>query len=195
MFLENEANIVALVEAPSENISTTIIKNNPYENIGEVAERLKIPVYHFEDIEEPDLMDFIKSFDPEIIVVCGFQQYVPKQIRKLAHRGAVNFHSSLLPRHAGMHPGFFTIYYGDSKSGMVIHHMDDGIDTGDILYQSEVPVKEGDTVETLYDRIWNSSEPLIKQFLKDLDYNTIPGKPQDMENWPFSPQSHDWSPS
>ncbi len=186
MFLKHGANIVALVEAPSENISTTITKKDPYENISQVANRLKLPIYCIRDMKDPGLIDFIKGFKPKIIVVCGFQQYVSKQCREAAQLGAVNFHSSLLPRHAGMHPGFFTIYYGDRESGMVIHYMDEGIDTGDILYQSRVPVKDGDTIATLYDRIWCSSEPLIKQFLEDLDNNTLPRKPQDMSRYHYN---------
>jgi methionyl-tRNA formyltransferase len=183
MFLKHAANIVAFVEAPAENISTTVTRKNPYENINQVATRLNIPIYSIKDMNDPGLIGFIKGFKPQINVVCGFQQYISEQIRETATYGAINFHSSLLPRHAGMHPGFFTIYYGDRESGMVIHYMGKGIDTGDILYQSKVPVKEGDTIATLYDRIWSSSEPLIIKFLNDLDNNTLPGRHQDMEKY------------
>jgi methionyl-tRNA formyltransferase len=177
---------VALVEAPYENISTTVIKKDPYENINQAAGRLNLPIYCIKDMKDPGLVDFVKGFKPGIIVVCGFQQYISIQIRNIAPHGAINFHSSLLPRHAGMHPGFFTIYYGDRESGMVIHYMDEGIDTGDILYQFRVPVKDGDTIATLYDRIWSSSEPLIKQFLVDLDNNTLPRKSQDMSKYHYN---------
>jgi methionyl-tRNA formyltransferase len=183
IFLKYKANIVAFVEAPVEDVSTTVTKKDPYENISQAAERLAIPIYGSKKMKDPGLLEFLKSHDPEIIVVCGFQKYLPKSIRELPPLGAVNFHSSLLPRHAGMHPGFFTIYYGDKESGMVIHYMDEGIDTGDILYQSIVPVKKGDTITTLYDRIWDSSESLIKQFLEDLDQKSLPGKPQDMSKY------------
>jgi methionyl-tRNA formyltransferase len=97
--------------------------------------------------------------------------------------GIINFHSSLLPRHAGMHPGFFTIFYGDARSGMVIHFMDEGIDTGDILYQSNVPVKKGDTIASQYDRIWDSSDPQIGKLLEDLENNILPCKPQQMDKY------------
>jgi methionyl-tRNA formyltransferase len=183
MFLKRGANITAFVEAPIDNISTTVTKKDPYENIAHTAERLGIPIYSPENLKEPGLMDFLKKHDPQMIVVCGFQLYIPEAIRKLPSKGVINFHSSLLPRHAGMHPGFFTIYYGDTRSGMVIHYMDEGIDTGDILYQSDVPVKKGDTIASLYDRIWDSSGPLIDKLLEDLENNTLPSKPQPMEKY------------
>lgn len=192
MFLKRGANIAAFVEAPIENISTTVTKEDPYENIVQAAERLGIPIYLPESLKEPGLMDFLKKHDPHMIVVCGFQLYIPEVIRKLPPMGIINFHSSLLPRHAGMHPGFFTIYYGDARSGMVIHYMDEGIDTGDILYQSDVPVKKGDTIASLYDRIWDSSGPLIGKLLEDLENNTLPRKPQLKEkyfyNYELSPE-------
>ena len=93
--------------------------------------------------------------------------------------GTLNFHTSLLPRHAGMHPGFWTIWYGDKKSGMTIHFMDEGIDTGDIAYQSVVPVITGDTIESLYQRIWDSSGKLIKKLLSDIEESNITRKKQD----------------
>jgi methionyl-tRNA formyltransferase len=183
MFLQHGANIVAFVEAPPEDVSTTVTKKDPYKNIVQTAERLDIPIYSPKDLEEPGLLAFLTKSQPEMIVVCGFQVYIPEAIRKLPSRGIVNFHSSLLPRHAGMHPGFFTIYYGDVRSGMVIHYMDEGIDTGDILYQSEVPVKSGDTIADLYDRIWDSSGPLIKRLLEDLEWDTLPRRPQDINEY------------
>ena len=134
VFIENEANIVAFVEANVENISTTVTKEDPYENITSVAKRLNIPSYCPKTMNDPDFIKYLNSFDADIFVVCGFQFYLTREILDIPSLGSINFHSSLLPRHAGMHPGFFTIYYGDKESGMVIHYMDAGIDTGEDVY-------------------------------------------------------------
>ena len=180
VFIENEANIVAFVEADVENISTTVTKEDPYENIRSAAKRLNLQTYCPKTMDDPDFIKYLKSFNVDIFVVCGFQFYLTKEILDIPPLGSVNFHSSLLPKHAGMHPGFFTIYYGDRRSGMVIHYMDACIDTGDILYQSNVPVLSDDTIGDLYDRIWDSSEGLIEKFLKDLDEESLPRQLQDM---------------
>ena len=192
IFLKYGANITALVEAPLEGISTTVTKEDPCENISQVAKRLSIPIYCPKDLKEKKLIDFLQRHHPDIIVVCGFQHYIPQNILEIPPKGVVNFHSSLLPRHAGMHPGFFTIYYGDRQSGMVIHYMDKGIDTGDIPYQSRVPVKCGDNIAELYGRIWDSSESLIVRLLEDLDKGELPRIPQNMDkyfyNYELSPK-------
>ena len=100
--------------------------------------------------------------------------------------GTLNFHASLLPRHSGMHPGFWTIYYGDKHTGMVIHFMDKGIDTGDIAYRSKVPVNSGDTIEVLYKRIYETCPGLIKQLMTDLEKDTIPRTPQNYSDYIYN---------
>ena len=186
MFLDNKANIVAFVEADTKNISTTVTKKDPYENIADVAGRLNIPAYCPKDMKEPEFINFLKSFDADIFIVCGFQFYLPEIILNITPLGVINFHSSLLPRHAGMHPGFFTIWYGDRESGMVIHFMDNVLDTGDIIYQSKVPVYPGDTIAMLYDRIWDSSEPLVKKLLEEIESGCLPRTPQDMSRYLYN---------
>lgn len=183
MFLEKDANIVAFVEASKKNISTTVTKEDPYENITEVGARLNIPIFAAENMTDSLLIKFLKEFKADVFIVCGFQFYFPEEVLNIPKLGVLNFHSSILPRHAGMHPGFFTIYYGDKESGMAIHYMDSSIDAGDIAYQSVVPVYKGDDIASLYDRIWNSSETLIDRLLIDLDKKALPRIPQDMKQY------------
>ncbi len=183
MFLDNKANIVAFVEADIKKISTTVTKKDPYENIACVAKRLNIPIYCPEDLKEQEFIKYLKSFSADVFIVCGFQFYIPETILNIPPLGVINFHSSLLPRHCGMHPGFFTIWYGDRESGMTIHFMDNGLDTGDIIRQSKVSVFAGDTIATLYNRIWDSSETLVPKLLKDLDNENLPRTPQDMSTY------------
>jgi len=120
---------------------------------------------------------------PDVFIVCGYQLYLPKQLLDIPSLGVINFHSSLLPRHCGMHPGFWTIWYGDKESGMTVHYMDEGLDTGDIIYRTKVPVLLGDTIETLYDRIWESSIPLVDRLLKDLEKGSLPRESQDRSKY------------
>jgi methionyl-tRNA formyltransferase len=108
------------------------------------------------------------------------------EIISLPPMGTLNFHASLLPRHSGMHPGFWTIYYGDKHSGMVVHFMDKGIDTGDIAYASRVPVKTRDTIEMLYERIYETCPGLIGQLMEDMETDSIPRKPQNYEDYIYN---------
>jgi methionyl-tRNA formyltransferase len=85
-----------------------------------------------------------------------------------------------------MHPGFWTIWYGDRETGMVVHFLDAGIDTGDIIYETSVPVSMGDTINEVYHRVWDSSIPLVRRLLDDLDAGALPHRPQDRSRYLYN---------
>ncbi|MBU4451087.1 MAG: hypothetical protein KKE35_07330 [Actinobacteria bacterium] len=182
-FLKNKANISVFVEAPSHLFKSTSTKKESFESISNIAKRLGIPMLAPENARDHVFARELASFKPDVIVVCGYQFYIPDEILKIPPLGIINFHSSLLPRHAGMHPVFWTIWYGDKKTGMTVHFMDEGIDTGDIIFKTEVDVKLGDTVELLYDRIFDSSIPLVGKLLNDLDNGVLAREPQDYKKY------------
>jgi methionyl-tRNA formyltransferase len=178
-FVRHGANIVGLVEAPPGSMSTTHKVKDPYEGIHEVAARLKLPLLCPKSPKEPSFIQAIRDLKPDVIVVNCYQFYLTKVLLDIPPLGAINFHASFLPRHAGMHPLFWAIWYGDRETGMVVHYLDEGIDTGDIIYETRVPILTGDTVNDLYHRIFETSKPLVRRLLDDLDARTLPRKPQD----------------
>lgn len=98
----------------------------------------------------------------------------------------MNFHGSLLPRHCGKHPVFWTLWHGDRETGITLHHMDAGIDTGDIAYVKRVKVLPKDTVPVLYDRIMNASMPLIDRLILDAEEGKVPGKQQPKKGYSYN---------
>jgi methionyl-tRNA formyltransferase len=179
-FIKLKANIVGFVEAPPGSISTVHTEKDPYEGINEVAARLDIPIFSPEKPKGPDFIAALKILNPDVFVIICYQFYLTKEVLGIPPLGAINFHTSLLPRHAGMHPGFWTIWYGDRETGIAVHYLNEGIDTGDIIYETRVPVRPGDTINEVYNRVWNSSIPLVEQLLHDLDGKSLPRKTQDM---------------
>jgi methionyl-tRNA formyltransferase len=144
-----------------------------------VATELGAPLYCPRTPKDPEFLQTMQDLKPDVIIVCGYQFYIPETLLNIPPQGVINFHTSLLPRHCGRHPGWQTIWYGDKETGMTVHYMDKGLDTGDIIYQNKIPVLPGDTVDSLYQRIWDACEPLVKQLLDDLDNNSVPREPQD----------------
>ncbi len=181
--VENGANLVGFVEAPPGSISTVHTEKDPYEGINEVATRFDKPLLCPQSPREPAFITGLKEMKPDVFIIICYQFYLPAEVLAIPALGAINFHTSLLPRHAGMHPGFWTIFYGDRETGMVVHFLDEGIDTGDIIYETRVPVKPGDMINELYHRVWNTSMPLIGRLLADLDACTLPRKPQDISKY------------
>jgi methionyl-tRNA formyltransferase len=177
-FKQMGADIAGFVIDDSTGFASTVKKSQAYEDICSISQKENIPSLYPKDVKDPEFLSELAEFKADIFIVCGFQYFLPPGLISLPPLGTLNFHTSLLPRHAGMHPGFWTIWYGDKKSGMTIHFMDEGIDTGDIAYQSSVPVVTGEAIECLYLRIWDSSKKLIEKLLKDLEENHIPRKKQ-----------------
>ena len=185
-FLKFDPNIVGFVVDTRGVRSTTVSKSSAFKDIIKVAEEKDVPVFNTETVKNTGLVDDLKKLDPDIFIVCGYQFFLPGEIIDIPPMGTLNFHASLLPRHSGMHPGFWTIYYGDKFSGMVIHFMDEGIDTGDIAYRSKIPVNSGDNIEVLYKRIYGTCPGLIKQLMIDMENNTIPRTPQNYSDYIYN---------
>ncbi|MES0341859.1 MAG: formyltransferase family protein [Candidatus Humimicrobiaceae bacterium] len=185
-FLKFDPNIVGFVVDTRGVRSTTVSSASAFKDIMNIAEEKDVPVFNPQTVKNTGLADDLKKLDPDIFIVCGYQFFLPEEIINLPPMGTLNFHASLLPRHSGMHPGFWTIYYGDKFSGMVIHFMDEGIDTGDIAYQSQIPVKPGDTIDVLYERIYKTCPGLIEKLMSDMDKNAIPRTPQNYSDYIYN---------
>jgi methionyl-tRNA formyltransferase len=177
---------VGFVEAPPGSISTVHTEKDPYEGIDEVSLRLGKPLFSPSRPDEPGFADELRKLKPDVFIIICYQFYLPLKLLEIPPLGAINFHTSLLPRHAGMHPGFWTIWYGDRETGMVIHYLDEGIDTGDIIYETRVHVNPGDTINEIYHRCWDTSVPLIGRLLKELDEGTLPRTPQDRSKYLYN---------
>lgn len=185
-FLKFDPNIVGFVVDTRGVRSTTIPNASKYKDIIKIAGEMGIPMLDPGTVKDKSLVEDLKKLEPDIFIVCGYQFFLPGEIINLPPMGTINFHASLLPRHSGMHPGFWTIYYGDKHSGMVVHFMDKGIDTGDIAYRSKVPVLPGDTIEVLYERIYETCPGLVEKLLLDMENDSIPGIPQDYSEYLYN---------
>ena len=104
-------------------------------------------------LREPDAMDQLRRWQPDLIVVAAFGQILKPEVLEMAHLGCINVHASLLPRWRGAAPIQAAILNGDPMSGVTIMRMDVGVDTGPYLSQRSTPIQPDDTAETLGSRL------------------------------------------
>jgi methionyl-tRNA formyltransferase len=121
--------------------------------IKQLAFKLHLKIYQPEDINAKSAIEQIKYLKPDVIVVAAYGQILSKTILNLPEYGCLNIHGSLLPKHRGAAPIQAAIRAGDSKSGVTIMWMDEGVDTGDILLQESTSLKATDTAATVHDRL------------------------------------------
>lgn len=100
-----------------------------------------------------EVLEIIKKYDPELIVVVAYGMIIPKEIIDYPKYGIINVHSSLLPKHRGAAPIHAAILNGDDKTGVSIMYIDEKLDEGDVICSLETDITEEDNLGTLHDRL------------------------------------------
>ena len=117
--------------------------------------------------KNPNLWDQIAAYEPDLIVVAAYGKILPNQIINLPEHGCVNVHPSLLPKYRGASPIQSALLNGEKKTGTTFILMDEGMDTGDIIYQEEVIVKENEGYNSLAVRLANLSALKLGEIIPD----------------------------
>ncbi|HEX9844991.1 MAG TPA: phosphoribosylglycinamide formyltransferase [Candidatus Nitrosotenuis sp.] len=157
---------------------SVVISNNPKAKGLKIAQRLGVRT---EIIESKDFVGTRWEYDQKIIktlskygvtekngLVClaGFMRIIsPEFIRKYKNR-ILNIHPALLPSFAGLHAQKQALEYGSKYSGCTVHFVDDGVDTGPIVLQAIVRIKDSDTEETLAKRILAKEHKIYPQAVR-----------------------------
>ena len=136
------------------------------------------------DINAPSINsdEFKKEFEklkPDVILVCSWAEKIKPEIFSLAPLGTINLHPSLLPRHRGANPYFWTIYQNEDLSGITFHYVDEKFDCGDILLQEAVMVDPDMTAGELRDRCSKFAQGLVGELLNKLEKGEIKPQKQD----------------
>ncbi|MDW7661071.1 MAG: phosphoribosylglycinamide formyltransferase [Bacillota bacterium] len=147
------------------------------------AEAAGVPAYYIgignypDEIErENALLNLLVSEKIDLVVLAGYLNILPSSVIAAFKDRIINIHPSLIPRHSGK--GFYgmkvhesVISSGDVVTGVTVHYVDEGVDTGRVIDQVEIQVQESDTAETLSKRVLAYEHELLVKVLKDLINN------------------------
>lgn len=109
---------------------------------------------------EPVDRAFVESGGFDFLVSYGYRHIVPPQVLDQFPDRAVNLHISLLPWNRGAHPNVWS-FLEHTPKGVTIHHMDEGVDTGDIIVQRDVSFDGDDTLRSSYERLQDAIQELF----------------------------------
>ena len=112
-------------------------------NIVQLAHARALPVWEVTRMSDPLTPATLSAYQPDIICVACFSLRIPRAILAIPRLGCLNVHPSLLPYNRGPVPLFWTFREGSEETGVTIHLMDEGMDSGDILAQQVIPVAPG----------------------------------------------------
>ena len=149
---------------------TDVISNNPGARALERARNAGINTRCISPSDFPSradfnqaLLDALKEIAPDLIVLAGFMVVIPPQIVEAFPMGIINIHPSLIPSFCGK--GFYglkvheeALKRGVKVTGATVHYVDAGTDTGPIILQKAVEVKDGDTPQILQRRVMEEAE-------------------------------------
>jgi methionyl-tRNA formyltransferase len=178
---ETGCRIVGVVDVPVGRRSSTNAARQQQDGFTQRAADRAIPVLQPESPNAPDFVERVRALEPDLFIAAGYMLLLKAQILSLPRVIAANFHASLLPAYRGKHPVFWALRSGEKQCGLTVHEMGTGLDTGDILFQVRVPVREGDSVSVLYDRIMAESTPLVARLLMCVEAGNVPRTPQPAE--------------
>lgn len=146
--------------------------------VKETALEHGIPVFQPRKVREPENIEELKKYQADVIVVVAFGQILPKEILELTPYGCINVHASLLPSYRGAAPIQWAVINGENVSGVTTMQMDEGLDTGDMLLKTEVPLEPKETGGSLHDKLAAAGASLCVRTLKALEEGTVTPKKQ-----------------
>ncbi|MGN0369770.1 MAG: phosphoribosylglycinamide formyltransferase [Butyrivibrio sp.] len=149
--ISNKPDAYALKRAEGKNIPAECISPKSYET---------------RELFNEALLEGVRKYSPDLIVLAGFLVAIPPQMVKAYPERIINIHPSLIPSFCGK--GFYglkvheaALAKGVKVTGATVHYVDEGMDTGRIIFQKPVMVEEGDTPETLQRRVMEQAEWII----------------------------------
>lgn len=130
-----------------------------------LALELKLPVIQPEKLREPEAMEQLQAWEPDLIVVAAFGQILKPEVLDLPRHGCLNVHASLLPRWRGAAPIHAAILHGDEETGVTIMKMDEGLDTGPLLARRSIHLTPDDTTGSVTEALSHLGADLLIETL------------------------------
>ena len=167
--LETGYNVVAVVCNNDKPVGRKQILTAP--PVKQFALDNNIPVFQYDKIRIEGV-DTLKGLKPDIMITCAFGQILSKEILDIPKFGVINIHASLLPKYRGASPIHFAILNGETKTGITIMKTNEGVDTGDIIFQQELEIGKDETCGELFNRLSVlGAECLINTLPSIFDYS------------------------
>ncbi len=144
----------------------------------EVATAHGIPVIQPEDPNQPSIVEGLKQYRPDLLVVVAYGHILKPPLLELAPQGSVNLHASLLPKYRGAAPIAWAIIRGEKITGVTTIYMNERMDAGDIILQEQVEVMPEETAGELELRLRDAGAHLLVVTVQQIEKGTASHTPQ-----------------
>jgi len=135
---------------------------------GAAAASFSLTDYPDRDARDTAMADWLESQGVELVVCAGYMHLLRRCFLDRCPDAVVNVHPALLPAFPGARAVEEALAAGVDETGATVHLVDEGVDTGPVLRQEAVPVRPGDTAESLHARIREVEHRLLPEVVKEL---------------------------
>ncbi len=153
-----------------------------------VATENNIPVYQPKTLRDLQVQNIIKNLNPDIIVVVAYGVILPIEVLSTPKNGAINLHVSLLPKYRGAAPIQWAVINGETKTGVTIMQLNEGLDTGDIIDVLPINIESDETSGELMQKVTQLGSKFLCKTLLNIQNNNISTTPQNNELATYAPQ-------
>jgi methionyl-tRNA formyltransferase len=147
--------------------------------VKEVALRLGLPVEQPLKVRDGVLAKTLLAWQPDVFVVVAYGRILPPDLLAVPRLGAWNVHASLLPKYRGAAPIQWAVIRGESKTGVCVMRMEQGLDTGPVAVSAEEPIRDDDTAGSLAERLALLGSKLLAATLPRIADGTVTLQAQD----------------
>ena len=165
----NGSNLKALID---KGIKVSFVASNNPKALGlKIAKNANIPLYSWKNVSqlEEEVLKLIIDYNVKLLVLAGYMRLLSKNfVKSLPSKFIVNVHPSLLPKYKGMNAIKQALDDSAQYTGVTIHYVDEGMDSGSIIKQNIIKINENDTEETLKDRLQEIEHRLYSDTIKSI---------------------------
>lgn len=179
----------ALIDSPHEVVAVYTKPDRPvgrgrkivFSDVKQQALAANIAIEQPESLKAIEAQDTLRAYNADVMVVAAYGLLLPQAVLDIPTYGCLNIHGSLLPRWRGAAPIQRAIAAGDSETGITIMQMDKGLDTGDMLYKSTIPISHTDTGQSIHDALAAQGALDIMQVIDKISHSQqrLQGEVQD----------------
>ncbi len=138
LVFSNKPDAYALERAKKHNISTEVLDHKSYKDRAEF---------------DREIIKIIEPYKIDLIILAGYMRILSPDFVRAYKGKIINIHPALLPSFPGINSARQALEYGVKYTGVTVHYVDEGVDTGPIILQSVVEIEDSDTEESLLEKI------------------------------------------
>jgi methionyl-tRNA formyltransferase len=189
--LAQEHEVVAVVTAPALP---------PAERTGEsvvgVATEHMLPLYMlpYEAVAQPrpEFVELLRGLEPDLLASMHYPAIFKRAILEIPRLGGVNIHPSKLPEGRGMTPSWWYLYLGADVAWTTLHHLDPGVDSGDVIAQASVSIAHEDTGRSVSRKLSEAAWRMLRDHLPAIAAGRAPRRKQNLREGSYIWASFDW---